>query len=109
MRSPGWDSEEMVQTPLGNCSISTLKRGVLERFCAGMSKFANPPTLLPTVSGSRRGQLVVMRCPVFRSPAISEGGGDAPDPGTSAPSPSGVGLIQFVSRVLGGPGDAGTG
>jgi hypothetical protein len=23
MRSRGWDSEEMVQTPLGNCSINT--------------------------------------------------------------------------------------
>jgi hypothetical protein len=30
MRSRGWDSEEMVQTPLGNCSVNTHSALVFE-------------------------------------------------------------------------------
>jgi hypothetical protein len=60
-----------------------------------------------SVPDSGRGQFMVRGCSVFRSPAITEGGGT--DPGSRGLLASARALLRFGSRVLGGPGEAGTG
>jgi hypothetical protein len=55
MRSRGWDSEEMVQTPLGNCSINTQGRARIVE-CPPTRKWAR---IASFTDGSGTGQIPV--------------------------------------------------
>jgi hypothetical protein len=105
---------------------SPFRRGIIERFGMGMRSFANPPTLLPLSEGWERSAEYVARITASRRFQVPDGANwwscgapsFVPQPfpkmvGTD-PNPHGLlasarALLQHGSRVLGGPGGAGTG
>jgi hypothetical protein len=52
---------------------SPFRRSVVERFCAGICKFANPPTLLPLSEGWERAAVYVAKVAASRRFQVSDG------------------------------------
>jgi hypothetical protein len=111
---------------VGKLKASPFRRGVIEGFCAGICKFANPPTLQPLSEGWEKSAVCVAKVAASRRFQIPDGANwwscsiPSFDPPPSlkvagtAINPRGLlasarALLQTGSRVPGGPGEAGTG
>jgi hypothetical protein len=108
-------------------SASEFRKGVVDRFCEGVRKFVRPFELFPLheapldrttgyvlyAASSRRFQIAdgadlwTQGCLSFAPAPSQTVAGTVPDPGSL--SPPGEWLVQFEFRVLGRPGEAGSG
>jgi hypothetical protein len=52
---------------------SSFRRGLIEQFCAGICKFANPPTIMPLSEGWKRSAVYVEKVAASRRFQIPDG------------------------------------